>query len=134
MHIARRVHYWLILLVLVLVPLQFLFVGYGLFGGDIDLHIAFGNLALHAGTLLIALSAAIGRLGWRQFIYAFVLFAGGFLQIMSVSIGQDNDASWIAAIHPLLAFLLWPYLYLLLLPTARAGVEGAATAGATAGT
>src|SRR4051794_10680315 len=46
---------------LVLLPLQFLFAGVGIFGGDFGIHEAFGAGLLHAITILMTIFALIGK-------------------------------------------------------------------------
>ncbi|MGH2958709.1 MAG: DUF6220 domain-containing protein [Solirubrobacterales bacterium] len=98
---------------LVLLPLQFLFAGVGVFGGSFDTHEAFGAGLLHLITILIMIFALIMK-QWKLAGLAFALVLTIFLQISLVEIGRDADSPWISAIHPFLAFLYWPYVYFLI--------------------
>ena len=98
---------------LVLLPLQFLFAGVGIFGGDFGIHEAFGAGLLHLITILMTIFALIGK-QWKFAGLSFALVVAIFIQIAMVSLGQDNDSPWISAIHPFLAFLYWPYVYFLI--------------------
>ncbi len=100
-------------LFLVLLPLQFLIAGYGVFSGKFDAHEAFGAGLLHGLMLLMVIAAMVAR-RWRLAGLAFLMFAVVFLQIGLVEIGRDNDAPWVSALHPFLAFCYWPYTYFLL--------------------
>ena len=113
MSIARKVFVFLVGLFLVLLPLQFLFAGYGVFSGKFETHEGFGAGLLHGLTLFMVLSALVAR-RWKLAGLAFLMFAVFFLQIFMVEIGRDNDQPWLSALHPFLAFCYWPYTYFLL--------------------
>lgn len=98
---------------LVLLPLQFLFAGVGVFGGDFDLHEAFGAGLLHLITLLMMIFALICK-QWKFAGLSFAIVFVIFLQISLVEIGRDADSPWVSAIHPFLAFLYWPFVYFLI--------------------
>lgn len=98
---------------LILLPLQFLFAGVGVFGGDFDLHEAFGGMFLHLLTLLMTIFALIAK-RWKFAALSFALVLVIGLQIALVEIGQDAESPWISAFHPFLAFLYWPYVYFLI--------------------
>lgn len=127
MTISLRVFRFLALAFLVLLPLQFLFAGYGVFSGKYDTHEVFGGAVLHGLTLLMVLTALIAR-RWRLAGLAFLMFVVIFVQIALVSIGRDNDAPWLSALHPFLAFCYWPYTYFLLWRPARAAAPDAVVA------
>jgi hypothetical protein len=99
-------------LFLLLLPLQFLFAGVGVFGGGYDTHEAFGAGLLHLVTLLVPIVALIAR-RWKVAGLWFGLFVAIFVQISLISIGRDAGSAWISALHPFMAFLYWPYVYFL---------------------
>lgn len=124
MKIADRTLVSLTGLFLVLLPLQFLFAGVGVFGGGFDTHEWFGAGLLHLITILMTI-AALARKRWREAGIAFGLVLLIFLQIAMVSIGRDADSAWLAAIHPFMAFCYWPYVYFLIWQPLRGGTEEA---------
>lgn len=97
---------------LVLLPLQFLLAGVGVFGGDFGIHEAFGAVLLHGITLLMTIFALVGK-QWKFAGLSFAMVFVIFLQISLVEIGRDPGSPWISAVHPFLAFLYWPYAYFL---------------------
>lgn len=113
MNVARKIFVVLTALFLVLLPLQFLFAGYGVFSGKYGSHEAFGAGLLHGIMLLMVLAALVAR-RWKLAGLAFLMFAVVFIQIGFVEIGRDNDSPWVSALHPFVAFLYWPYAYFLL--------------------
>jgi hypothetical protein len=98
---------------LVLLPLQFLFAGVGIFGGDFGIHEAFGAGLLHGITILMTLFALGGK-QWKFAGLSFALVVAIFIQISMVSLGRDHGSPWVSAIHPFMAFLYWPYVYFLI--------------------
>lgn len=98
---------------LVLLPLQFLFAGVGIFGGDFGVHEAFGAGLLHLITILMTIFALIAK-QWRLAGLSFALVVAIFVQIFMVEIGRDADSPWLSAIHPFMAFLYWPFVYFLI--------------------
>lgn len=98
---------------LILLPLQFLFAGVGVFGGGFDTHEWFGAGLLHLITILMMIAALVAK-RWQAAGLAFGLVVLFFLQIALVSIGRDAGSPWISAVHPLLAFSYWPYAYFLI--------------------
>ena len=128
MRIADRTFRFFVLAFLWLLPLQFLFAGYGVFGGGFDTHEAFGGGLLHLLTLLMTIAALVAR-RWRLAGLSFLLFALMVLQIGFVEIGREVEEPWISALHPFLAFCYWPYAYFLIW---RAAPAGAADAGVDA--
>ena len=126
MLIARKTYVVFCWIYLVLLPVQFALAGYGIMGGDIDAHMAFGGLVLHLVIpVLLLLSALVGR-AWALAGWAFGLFAVLTLQIALVEIGRNVEQTWISGLHPAIAFLTWPLVYFVLLRQAR---ERAAEAG-----
>lgn len=113
MNAARKVFIVLVALFLVLLPLQFLIAGYGVFGGGYDEHEVFGGMVLHGLTALMTIAALLAR-RWKLAGLAFVMVVVMGLQIGLVEIGRDADQPWISALHPFLAFCYWPYTYFLL--------------------
>jgi hypothetical protein len=110
---------------LVLLPLQFLFAGVGVFGGDFGIHEAFGGMFLHLLTLLMTIFALIGK-QWKFAGLSFALFIAIGVQVALVEIGQNADSPWISALHPFMAFLYWPYVYFLIwLPWKAQNTAGA---------
>lgn len=109
MNIARKTYIVLTALFLVLLPVQFLLVGYGLFGGDIDVHMGFGMTVLHGLMLLMAITAAVARM-WKLAGLSLLMFLVVFVQVSLVAV----DSAWVAGLHPLIAFLYWPFTYFLL--------------------
>lgn len=98
---------------LVLLPLQFLFAGVGVFGGGFDTHEWFGAVLLHLITILMTIAALVAK-RWKLAGISFGLVVLIFLQISLVSIGRDADSPWISALHPFMAFCYWPYVYFLI--------------------
>jgi hypothetical protein len=109
MNIARKIYVFLTGLFLVLLPVQFLLVGYGLFGGDLDVHMGFGMTVLHGIMLLMAITAAVARM-WKLAGLSLLMFVMVFVQVSLVAV----DSAWVAGLHPLIAFLYWPFTYFLL--------------------
>lgn len=109
MTVARKIYVVLTALFLVLLPVQFLLVGYGLFGGDLDVHMAFGMTVLHGLMLLMAITAAVARM-WKLAGLSLLMFVVVFVQVALTEV----DSAWIAGLHPLIAFLYWPFTYFLL--------------------
>lgn len=97
---------------LILLPVQFFLAGLGIFGGEFEVHEAFGAGLLHLVVLLIVIAALVAR-EWKIAGLAFGLFVVIFLQIALVGIGRDHG-EWIAALHPFLAFSYWPFVYFLI--------------------
>lgn len=98
---------------LILLPLQFLFAGVGIFGGGFDTHEMFGAGLLHLITILMMIAALVAK-RWQAAAYSFGLVVLFFVQIAMVSVGRDAGSAWISAIHPFLAFSYWPYTYFLI--------------------
>lgn len=113
MSVTRTIALALTGLFLVLLPLQFLFAGYGVFSGKYDTHELFGGLVLHGITLLMAIFFAVGR-QWKFSGLAFVLVLAIFVQIGFAAMARENDQPWLGALHPFMAFCYWPYVYLLI--------------------
>lgn len=122
-------------LFLLLLPLQFLFAGVGIYGGGFETHEAFGAGLLHLITLIVPIVALIGK-RWKYAGIWFGLFVLIFLQISMVSIGRDAGTEWVSALHPFMAFLFWPYVYFLVWKPLReetvGGTQAAEAAPATA--
>ena len=95
-------------LFLVLLPLQFLFAGAGIFGADFAIHEAFGAGLLHLLTILMTIAALVAK-RWNLAGLSFCMAILIFVQIMLVQIGRDAGSPWISGLHPLLAFSYWPY-------------------------
>lgn len=133
MKVPDKILLGLAALFLVLLPLQFLFAGVGIFGGDYGIHEAFGAGLLHLITLLMTF-AALAAKRWQLAGYSFGLVVLIFVQIFLVEIGRDAGTPWISAIHPLLAFSYWPYVYFLIFTPLRReqsqGVSAATSAAA----
>lgn len=111
-------------LFLVLLPLQFLFAGVGVFGGDFGIHEAFGAGLLHLITILMTIAALVAK-RWQFAGLAFALVVVIFVQISMVSLGHDAGSPWISALHPFLAFCYWPYVYFMIwLPLREAAGQG----------
>lgn len=113
MKVTDRILLGLTGLFLVLLPLQFLFAGVGVFGGGFDTHEWFGAGLLHLITILMTIFALVAK-RWKTAGLAFGLVVAIFLQISLVSIGRDADSAWISALHPFMAFCYWPYVYFLI--------------------
>lgn len=121
MHGARTLHAWVCWAYLILLPVQFLLAGYGVMAGDIETHQMFGGLVLHLVIpALLLITAAIGRMGWEQAGWSFLLFVIITFQIAFVEIGRGADQPWVAGLHPAVAMLTWPYVYFVVLARARA--------------
>lgn len=100
-------------LFLVLLPLQFLFAGVGVFGGGFDTHEVFGAGLLHLITILMTIAALVAK-RWKLAGISFGLVVLIFVQISMVSIGRDAGSAWLSAFHPFMAFCYWPYVYFLI--------------------
>lgn len=125
MAFARKTLVFLTGAFLILLPLQFLFAGFGVFSGDYDIHEAYGAGLLHLVVLLMVISALVAR-EWKFAGLAFAVFVVIFIQISLVEIGRDSS-EWIAAFHPFLAFCYWPFVYFLIwLPLREPTAEAAA--------
>ncbi len=109
MNVARKIYIALTALFLVLLPVQFLLVGYGLFGGDLEVHMGFGMTVLHGLMLFMAISAAVAR-RWKLAGLSLLMFLVVFVQVSITEV----DSAWVAALHPFIAFLYWPFTYFLL--------------------
>ncbi len=119
MSIAYRTFRFFVLAFLVLLPLQFLFAGYGVFSGKYGTHEGFGGGLLHLLTLIMFITAAIAR-RWRLAGMSLLLFVVMTFQIGFVDIGRSADQPWLSALHPFLAFCLWPFTYFLIWRRAEA--------------
>ncbi len=109
MNVARTTFAVLTGLFLLLLPVQFLIAGYGLFGGDLDAHMGFGMMVLHGLMLLMAITAAVARM-WKLAGLSLLMFLVVFVQVGLVEL----DSAWIAGLHPFIAFCYWPFTYFLL--------------------
>jgi hypothetical protein len=120
MYTARLLHLGACWLYLIALPVQFALAGYGVMGGDINVHEAVGGTLLHIVIpLLLLLTAAVGRLGWAQAGWSLGLFLIITLQIAMVSIGRNIDQTWVSGLHPAIAFLTWPYVFFVVLARAK---------------
>ena len=91
---------------LVLVTLQFFLAGLGMFGAtSFEAHEFTGFALVHGATLLMLIFALAGRMGRPHWIYGLGLFLLVFVQVGLP--GAAEDAPGIAAIHPLLALVIW---------------------------
>jgi hypothetical protein len=101
---------------IVLLPVQVLFAGMGIMGGDIEVHEGFGAMVLAALVpLLMLVFGLIGRI-WKLALLGLLLSV--ILHGMMFLPSQDNN--WVAGLHPLIAVLSWPYVwFLMLLPAKR---------------
>jgi len=119
----RQAFFYLAALTLALATLQFLLAGIGIFGaGDFDAHRAVG-FAMHGPPLLMIVVALAGRLG-----RALVLSAVALLLLVSIQSGLPNGPDWLAALHPLVALVIWVGAAQTLARSRRA--DGAVTAAA----
>ncbi|MCW2926262.1 MAG: hypothetical protein JWM86_230 [Thermoleophilia bacterium] len=120
MTFARKLHIWVCFAYLILLPVQFLLAGMGVFGGDLEVHQAFGGLLLHIVIpALLLITAGIGRMGWPQAGWSLLLFAIITLQIAMVEIGRNMDEPIVSGLHPAIALLTWPYVHFVVLGKAR---------------
>lgn len=125
MRIGRRAYVIFCWAYLIALPIQIALAGYGVMGGDIEMHENFGYSVLHAFIpLLLLLAALVGR-AWSLAGWALALFAILTLQIALPEIGDNLDSNWVQGLHPLLAFLTWPFVYFVLLRSAKAKVAEA---------
>jgi Family of unknown function (DUF6220) len=103
---ARNAFTALAAAMLAFVTLQFFTAGLGIFGAsDFDFHEAVGFAVLHLLPLLLLIVAAVGKLG--RF---FVLASLGLLVLVVIQgglPGAREDAAGIAALHPLVALIIW---------------------------
>jgi hypothetical protein len=115
MNAARKVCLWLTILFLVAYPVQFFLAGYGIFSGKFEPHEIYGAGIMHLVILLQLIAGGVGRLGWKWAGLNFLL------NILFVVQGGLPSASshWVQAIHPLLAFSFWPYMYFVLYPRVK---------------
>jgi hypothetical protein len=98
----RQAYVYLAGLTLLLVTLQFLLAGIGIFGaGSLEAHRAVG-FALHLPPLLMIVAAAAGKLGRPPLIAAVVL-----LVAIVVQSALPNAPDVIAAFHPLVALVIF---------------------------
>ncbi|MEO6866947.1 MAG: hypothetical protein ABI200_02895 [Gaiellales bacterium] len=120
MLIARRIHVITCWVFIVALAAQVLLAGIGVMGGDLDLHIELGALVLHLliPAMLLA-TAALGRMGWQQAGWSFLLFVLITFQIAMVGIGDQLGSNLVQGLHPLLAVLSWPLVYFLILQPAQ---------------
>ena len=102
----RQAYLYVTALTLLLVTLQFLLAGIGIFGaGSFDAHEFVGFVLLHATTFLMLVIALAGKLG-----RPFVLFGLGLFVLVAIQSGLPGareDAPGVAALHPLLALVIW---------------------------
>lgn len=90
---------------LLLVLLQFLSAGMGIFGAsDFDFHEAIGG-ALHLPPLLMLIAALVGRLGRFETIASLVLLI--LIGVQAALPGLRDDAEQLAALHPLVALIIF---------------------------
>lgn len=110
---AHVVTCWVFLASLVL---QFALAGYGVMGGDLELHMFFGGTVLHILIpLVLMVTAWLGKLGAMQVLRSFGLFVLLTAQIMLVGIGRDVDSNVVQGLHPALALLSAGYVYFFVL-------------------
>jgi hypothetical protein len=120
MTFARRAFVIICWLYVVLLPVQVLLAGYGIMGGDIEVHEGFGALVLALVIpLLMLLTGLLGRL-WRLALLGLLL--GILLHANMFLPSQDNN--WVAGLHPMFAVLSWPYVWFLMLLPARRRIAG----------
>ena len=99
--------------------LQFALAGYGVMGGDLELHMLFGGTFLHIVIpLALMVTAWLGKLGWQQVLRGFGLFVLLTVQIMLVVVGRDVDSNVVQGLHPAFALLSAGYVYFLVLEPA----------------
>ena len=102
---TRNAYTVLAALTLLLVTVQFVTAGVGLFGAsDFDLHEGLAGI-IHLLPLLMLIVALLGRLG--RF---FALAALGLLVLITVQFalpGLRDDVAELAALHPLNALVIW---------------------------
>lgn len=124
---AHVVTCWVYLAALVV---QFGLAGYGVMGGDIELHMFFGGTFLHIFIpLALMVTAWFGGLGWRQVLLSIGLFALLTVQIALVGIGGDMDSNVVQGFHPALAFLSAGYVFFWVLGPALDAGSAQAQAG-----
>ncbi len=113
--------------------LQFALAGFGVMGGDVELHMFFGGTFLHIVIpLALMVTAWLGNLGWQQVLLGFGLFVLLTVQILLVVIGRDMGSNAAAGLHPAFALLSAGYVYFWVLEpaldsapnTARTGTQG----------
>jgi hypothetical protein len=116
MRFGRRAFIYACWAYVFLLPLQVLFAGMGIMGGDIEVHEGFGAMVLALLVpllmLVFGLIGRIPRLALMGLLLSIVLHGMMFLP------SQDND--WVAGFHPVIAVLSWPYVYFLMLLPAKA--------------
>jgi hypothetical protein len=92
-------------LTFVLVTLQFFLAGLGVFGATgFGAHETVGGI-LYVTTLLMLVTAAVGGLGRDPIVFGGVLLV--LVIVQSLLPGTRDDAPGIAALHPLLAVVIW---------------------------
>lgn len=110
---AHVVTCWVYLASLVL---QFALAGYGVMGGDLELHMLFGGTVLHILIpFVLVVTAWLGKMGWHQVLRGFGLFVLLTAQIMLVVVGRDMDNNWVQGLHPAFALLSAGYVYFFVL-------------------
>lgn len=103
--IARVVHHVIAWLLVAGLVVQVFLAGLGVFAGA-------SNFATHRDTgymleilpFLLAIAAAVGRLGWRQIVLAAVIF--GLFLVQSILILFRDSIPAIAALHPVNGFVI----------------------------
>lgn len=92
-------------LTLALVILQFFLAGLGIFGAtSFNAHETVGGV-LHVTTLLMLVTAGVAQLGRSPIIFSVGLLV--LIIIQSALPGARNDAPGIAALHPVLALVIF---------------------------
>lgn len=102
--IVARIHFVLVWIVLSGLVIEVYLAGVGLFGADsLDMHRMVG-MSISLPMLLLLLLALVGRLGRRLIGLSTLLIALTVIQAMLPDL--RTDAPWVAALHPVNAFVL----------------------------
>lgn len=115
MRLARRAYAFLCWAFVVLLPVQFLLGGMGIMGGDLEVHMGFGIMVL--GTLIPLMLLVTGLVGRMWALAGLGLLLGVVLHLLPIFPSAEN--AWVAALHPVIALLSWPFVYFVLLRGAR---------------
>jgi hypothetical protein len=115
-------------LMLLLILVQFLLAGFGMWGvTSFEAHEGLGYTALHGIPLIMLIVAAIGRLARDLILRALLLFV--LLTVQVALPNLDEDAPGLTAFHPLLALVIFVIVHATF---QRARVTAAAPAGGAA--
>ncbi|HLF72051.1 MAG TPA: DUF6220 domain-containing protein [Dehalococcoidia bacterium] len=109
MVVAAKIYQWLIWLVLLALPVQFLLAGLGVMGGEeIDPHQGLGSL-IQLIVIVLFLVSLLGRMGKPTIMMTLTLLVLSILQ--SIWAAEDLDPQWLRSLHVLDALLMSALVY-----------------------